>query len=134
LEAPPPPKLKKSFLGTPTMEIIEDENEGDEANKENNEEESVAILEGEDESDDDIGSDDPEIFEPDMAEEEDKVDSANNEVLNKLTKAVSNFSFFLSLHHSDWVLLQLEFLIKIIPSYSAWRQEFDQRAKGKNLR
>lgn len=117
LEAPPPPKLKKSFLGnfpySPTMERIEEENEGDEENKENNEEESVAIMEDEDESDDDIGSDDPEIDEPDMAEEEDEVDSANNEVvqtsskrkgsatnrnksneLNELTKAVSTFSFF----------------------------------------
>ncbi|KNZ58211.1 hypothetical protein VP01_1974g1 [Puccinia sorghi] len=85
LEAPPPPKLKKSFLGnfpySPTMERIEEENEGDKANKENNEEESVAILEDEDESDDDIGSDDPEINEPDTAEEEDEVDSANNEVV-----------------------------------------------------
>ena len=47
LEAPPPPKLKKYFLGnfpySPTMERIEEENEGDEEINENDEEESVNL-------------------------------------------------------------------------------------------
>ncbi|KNZ45154.1 hypothetical protein VP01_8435g2, partial [Puccinia sorghi] len=54
--------------------------------------------------------------------------------LNELTKEVSNFSFFFSLYHSDWVLLQIDFGIKEITSSSAWRQEFERCAKGKNLR
>ncbi|KNZ58089.1 hypothetical protein VP01_19g7, partial [Puccinia sorghi] len=125
LEAPPPHKLKKSFLGnfpySSKMEIIEEENEGDKENKGNNEEESVAILEDEDESDDYIGSDDPEINEPDMAEEEKRKCYKTKQIneFNKLTKTVSTFSLFFSLNHCNWLLLQLYFFIKQITSSSA---------------
>jgi len=114
IEAPPPPTLKKTFLGnfpySPTMERIEEENEEDEANEEQN---SVVNLEAEDESDDDINSDAPDINEPDMAEEDEEAEgpkdnpaptsskkkgSATNRnksnELKELTQAVSFFFFF----------------------------------------
>ncbi|KNZ47712.1 hypothetical protein VP01_6200g1 [Puccinia sorghi] len=101
------------------MERIEEENEGDEANKENDEEESVAILEDEDKSDDDIASYDPEINEPDMAEDKDEVDSANNEVVQTSSKrkgcaANQNIS-----NELNKLTKALDFVIKKITSSSA---------------
>ncbi|KNZ60506.1 hypothetical protein VP01_1543g1 [Puccinia sorghi] len=69
MEAPPPPKLKKSFLGnfpsSPTMERVESKmNEMRQTRKKMRK-----------------NLDDLEIDEPDLAEEEDKVYSANNEVI-----------------------------------------------------
>ena len=113
IKAPPPPALKKNFLGyfpyAPLMERIKEENEQYKANEEQN---SVVNLEAEDESDDDINSDAPEIDEPDMTEEDEEAEgpkddpaptsskkkgSATNRnksnELNELTQAVS-FVFF----------------------------------------
>ncbi|KNZ62122.1 uncharacterized protein VP01_13101g1 [Puccinia sorghi] len=90
LEAPPPPKLKKYFLGSflfiTRMERIEGENEEDKANKGSEEEESVFILQDEYESDDYINSNDPEINEPDLAEEYDKVEEENNDPVQTSSK------------------------------------------------
>jgi len=92
------------------MERIKEENEQYKANEEQN---SVVNLEAEDESDDDINSDAPEIDEPDMTEEDEEAEgpkddpeptsskkkgSATNRnksnELNELTQAVSFFFFY----------------------------------------
>ncbi|KNZ60034.1 hypothetical protein VP01_1622g1, partial [Puccinia sorghi] len=129
LEAPPPPKLKKSFLGSvPYLNTLKPIAEEDD------DEDSV----DEEESDCDVDSDDVDEGEEDMEEEEDDDDTGkkkdnDDEESNNLTSqqsrkkktSAANRNKSNKLHE---LTQNLDFVVKKITGSAAWRQEFKRRA------
>lgn len=157
LESPPPPKLKKSFLGSvpysnklkPIMEEDEEEDGVDESA-----------------SDCDIDTDDVDEDEEDMDEDDDELDTGktkynhdeedggendddsnyetsqqsnkkrmyaiNRNESNKLHELTQNVCFFIlvifGLLKLTTSIPQLDFVVKKITGSAAWRQEFKRRA------
>ncbi|KAH9459408.1 hypothetical protein Pst134EA_019561 [Puccinia striiformis f. sp. tritici] len=141
VKAPPPPKLRREFLGafpySGTMEKITEEEE---------EEDSPDNL-AESDKDSNVDSDDLDDEEEEMEEEEDdeeeiqKSSSINknkqatnrnqSNELNELTKAVCSsdikHSFLLCPSATDYSSNELDFVVKKITSSCVWRQEFERR-------
>ncbi|KAA1115891.1 hypothetical protein PGTUg99_016168 [Puccinia graminis f. sp. tritici] len=127
IEAPPPPKIKKAFLGSfpystamaPITKAEEEENTADQ-------------MVYESDCDDDSDTEDSGDDEIDMVEEDEESEAAAKGVPEKNEKAGGKNKNKSSANRNQ--SNELNELTKAITSSSAWRQEFDQRAEGKDLK
>ncbi|KAA1131029.1 hypothetical protein PGTUg99_027485 [Puccinia graminis f. sp. tritici] len=127
IEAPPPPKIKKAFLGSfpystamaPITEAEEEENTADQM---------VYESDCDDNSDTEDSGDD----EIDMVEEDEESEAAAKGVPEKNEKAGGKNKNKSAANRNQ--SNELNELTKAITSSSAWRQEFDRRAEGKDLK
>ncbi|KAA1139174.1 hypothetical protein PGTUg99_036978 [Puccinia graminis f. sp. tritici] len=125
IKAPPPPKIKKAFLGSfpystamaPITEAEEEENTADQM---------VYKSDCNDNRDTEDSGDD----EIDMVEEDKESEAVEKGVPEKNEKAGGKNKNKSAANRNQ--SNELNELTKAITSSSAWRQEFDRRAKGKD--